>query len=171
MHLIRITAESRNLQSRQWERSGEDTKMNVGSLLLSQAGDPVHLNREKAITLLEETLVTEELKESKEIIEKLQNGVLTMARSDQWEQRLGAMRIAGVLISNHAADPAFLDNAIEICLDRLEDAEVRVRLAVGQVLKALSAEMGTVVWEKTSERILCSIRENFVSSERKWLIE
>ncbi|KAG7667191.1 hypothetical protein NADE_003012 [Nannochloris sp. 'desiccata'] len=134
--------------------------MDVGSLL-SQAGDPVHLNREKAITSLEEALSTKDPKESKEIIEQLQNGVLTMARSDQWEQRLGAMRIAGVLISSHAADPAFLENAIEICSDRLEDAEVRVRLAVGQVLKALSAEIGTVVWEKTIERILSSIRENF----------
>jgi hypothetical protein len=140
--------------------------MDVGSLL-SQAGDPVHLNREKAIISLEEALTTNELKKSRETIEKLQDGVLTKARSDRWEQRLGAMRIAGVLISNHAADPAFLENAIEMCSDRLEDAEVRVRLAVGQVLKALSAEMGMVVWEKTSERILSSIRENFVSSGGK----
>jgi hypothetical protein len=136
--------------------------MNVGSLL-SQAGDPVHLNREKAITSLEESLSTKELTESRDTIEQLQNGALTMARSDQWEQRLGAMRIAAVLISHHAADPAFLENAIQMCSDRLEDSEVRVRLAVGQVLKALSAEMGTVVWEKTSDRILSSIRENFVS--------
>ena len=140
--------------------------MDVGSIL-ARAGDPVHLNREKAITSLEEALKTNEFKDLRESIEQLQNGVLAMASSDQWEQRLGAMRIAGVLISHHAADPAFLDNAIHMCSDRLEDAEVRVRLAVGQVLKASSAEMGTVVWEKTSDRILASIRENFVSSLTK----
>ena len=131
--------------------------------ILARAGDPVHLNREKAITSLEEALNSNDFKDSREPIEQLQNGVLTMATSDQWEQRLGAMRIAGVIISHHAADPAFLENAIQMCSDRLEDSEVRVRLAVGQVLKALSSEMGTVVWEKTSDRILTSIRENFVS--------
>ncbi len=130
---------------------------------MSQAGDPVHLNREKAITSLEEAFISTDLKDSRDNVEQLQNGVLTMARSDQWEHRLGAMRISEVLISNHAADPAFLENAIQMCSDRLEDSEVRVRLAVGQVLKALSAEMGTAVWEKTSDRILSSIRENFVS--------
>jgi hypothetical protein len=144
-------------------------KMDVGSILAA-AGDPVHLNREKAITSLEEALRIKELRYSRESIENLQNGVLTTASSDQWEQRLGAMRVAGVLISNHAADPAFLENAIQMCSDRLEDAEVRVRLAVGQVLKALSAEMGTVVWEKTSDRILSSIRENFVSFRRDYIL-
>lgn len=144
--------------------------MDVGSIL-ARAGDPVHLNREKAITSLEAALNNTEFKDSSDSITQLQNGVLAMASSDQWEQRLGATRVAELLISHHAADPAFSENAIQMCSDRLEDSEVRVRLAVGHVLKALSAEMGTVVWEKTSDRILTSIRNNFVSSrETEWSV-
>lgn len=131
------------------------------------AGDPVHLNREKAITALENAFDNDGLNDSIDATEALQEGILTMIDSDQWEQRLGALRIAGVLVTKRAAQPAFLDILVQTCSDRLEDSEVRVRLAVGDVFRALSIEMGTVVWECTSDRILTSIRENFVSLDLK----
>ena len=89
-----------------------------------------------------------------------------MADSDQWEERLGSLRVAKVLVTKRAAQPAFSDILVQTCLDRLEDIEVRVRLAVGDLLRALSINMGTVVWERSSVRILSSIRENFVSNMR-----
>ena len=130
--------------------------------LLDGAGDPVHLNREKAFTALEHAIDSQNLKESADAIQALQQGVLTMKNSDQWEQRLGALRIAVILISKQAADPSFLDNALQMCSDLLEDVEVRVRLAVGELLRALSVEMSTLVWSRTSHRIITSIKSNFV---------
>ena len=134
--------------------------------ILNQAGDPVHLNREKAITALENAFENDNLSDSIDAMQALQEGILSMADSDQWEERLGSLRVAKVLVTKRAAQPAFSDILVQTCLDRLEDIEVRVRLAVGDLLRALSINMGTVVWERSSVRILSSIRENFVSNMR-----
>lgn len=46
----------------------------------------------------------------------------------------------------------------------LEDPEVRVRLAVGELLRALAVANGsTKIWDETHGLIMDSIRMNFVS--------
>lgn len=45
----------------------------------------------------------------------------------------------------------------------LEDEEVRVRLATGQLLGALAAKKGPVVFKEARQRVLTSILEHYVS--------
>ncbi len=45
----------------------------------------------------------------------------------------------------------------------LEDGEVRVRLATGQLLGALAAKRGPAVFREARSRVLTSILEHYVS--------
>lgn len=91
------------------------------------------------------------------------DGVLRMAGSGQWEQRLGALRVAHAVLLRRA-DPTFALSMVETCSSLLEDDEVRVRWAVGEVLRVLAEQLGIQVWELTRDRILGSICRNFVSA-------
>lgn len=49
------------------------------------------------------------------------------------------------------------------CMRLLEDNEVRVRLAVGQLLRSLAAKHGVTVIKQCQERVLASVNDHFVS--------
>lgn len=133
--------------------------------ILADGGSVAHLTREKGFAQLEEAIQAGRLRpdEGSTLIE-LQNGALAMVTSAQWEQRLGGLRIGKVLTSHNVADGPFMENAIQACIDLLEDREVRVRWAVGDLLRALSERLGIHVWVRTEHAILGSIHKNFVSA-------
>ena len=92
---------------------------------------------------------------------QLQTGVQGMLASPQWEQRLGGFRAARFLINDSPQAAPFCESMVQACQDLLEDREVRVRWAVGEVLHTLCEHLGVSVWELTQDRILDSIRTNF----------
>lgn len=53
------------------------------------------------------------------------------------------------------------------CLRLLEDGEVRVRLAVGQLLRSLAAAHGQAVYAEAGPEVLRSIHEHFVSGSSR----
>jgi hypothetical protein len=57
---------------------------------------------------------------------------------------------------------AFAKQALRSCVERLEDAEPRVRLAVGACLHVLAQQQGVAVWEAASGAILASIERSWV---------
>lgn len=59
------------------------------------------------------------------------------------------------------ADAAFVDDMLATCQRLLEDGEVRVRWAVGELLRALCGVAGIAAWERTRDSLLESIRRNF----------
>jgi hypothetical protein len=66
----------------------------------------------------------------------------------------------------HGSTRSFEENMIAQSLRLLEDQEVRVRLAVGDVLKVLASRLGIAVYEQTHEVVLKSIKDHFVSLNR-----
>jgi hypothetical protein len=60
----------------------------------------------------------------------------------------------------------FGDLMINEALRLLEDDEVRVRLAVGQMLRALATKRGVSVMEACQETVLNSIKNHFVSTDQ-----
>lgn len=70
------------------------------------------------------------------------------------------------LVASRAAGDDFDALAESEALRLLEDKEVRVRLAVGQLLRALAAAQGVEVMERCQRRLLDSINEHFVSAGR-----
>lgn len=59
--------------------------------------------------------------------------------------------------------PGFDDLMISEAMRLLEDPEVRVRLAVGQLLRSLAAKHGLSVLEAVQDTVLNSIHTHFVS--------
>lgn len=68
--------------------------------------------------------------------------------------------------SNGASPQAFADQALPGCLQLLEDAEPRVRLAVGECLGIMAQQRGPSVWEASKDTIFTSIEGSWV---RGWL--
>jgi hypothetical protein len=59
--------------------------------------------------------------------------------------------------------PGFNDLMVAESLRLLEDPEVRVRLAVGQLLRSLAAAVGVAVLQACQDTVLNSIHTHFVS--------
>ena len=56
----------------------------------------------------------------------------------------------------------FAQQALGSCVECLEDAEPRVRLAVGACLRVLAQQQGIAVWDAVSGAILASIERSWV---------
>ncbi|GAB4818455.1 hypothetical protein N2152v2_005501 [Parachlorella kessleri] len=129
--------------------------------LVSGAGSKVHLQREKALARLEESLMREEgVAQDVAFWENIYTGVRNLVRSEHWEGRLGGIRLAKVLLSYRVEEP-FATQMLQACDDLLEDGEVRVRWAVGELLHTLAERQGVGVWEHMRGPILDSIHNNF----------
>ena len=94
---------------------------------------------------------------------------------------MGALTIASTLqalLSSDAAwtaadadgRQAFAQQALGACMQCLEDAEPRVRLAVGALLHVLAEQQGAAVWEASRDAILGSIEHNWVRTRRAALL-
>jgi hypothetical protein len=67
-----------------------------------------------------------------------------------------------VLVDNCSVQ-GFDDLMVCEALRLLEDSEVRVRLAVGQLLRSLAAKHGVEVYQRCQGKVLDSIHDHFVS--------
>lgn len=65
-----------------------------------------------------------------ELANELSAGVRRLVASDEWEQRLGGLRLARLLLGRQAGDAALAADMTATCQQLLEDSEVRVRWAV-----------------------------------------
>jgi hypothetical protein len=144
---------------------------------IQQAGCKQHLSREKALSeisaIVEHSVdslsnLRNTKSESEEIVmpEALQLLQMEsrdmMRQSDEWERRLGGLRLAKILVEKGGANEIYMSCLLENCMALLEDVEVRVRWAVGELLGELSKVQGVRVWNVTGERILESIERNYV---------
>eukprot|EP00887_Chlorella_sp_A99_P007146 scaffold2.g7146.t1 len=128
--------------------------------LLGGAGQQQHLVRERALTQLQQLLDEPGMADDPALLAALHEGVAALLLSDDWGQRLGALRVAHVLLLRGHPDPAFAALMGQACCDLLEDPEVRVRWAVGEVFRVLAEQEGVEGWERARERVMGSIREN-----------
>jgi hypothetical protein len=64
----------------------------------------------------------------------------------------------------HVKDAEYLADMEAWCVSLLADPEVRIRLALGQVLSVAAQVAGAQVWERCREVIINSIKVNFVRS-------
>jgi len=154
------------------EQAGEREKL---VKCIERAGCKQHLSREKAlseISAIVEHDVSVSVKNSEseastmvsEGLELLQvESRAMMGQSEEWERRLGGLRLANILVQKGGASSVYMLCLLEDCLGLLEDGEVRVRWAVGELLGELSKVLGVAVWDVTGERILESIERNYVS--------
>ncbi|KAL4425118.1 hypothetical protein ABPG77_008223 [Micractinium sp. CCAP 211/92] len=129
--------------------------------LLVLAGHKQHLERERALGRIEEVLdAAASAGNADPLLAEAADGVRSLVASEEWEQRLGGLRLARVVLQRQV-DDGFASDMLETCQRLLEDDEVRVRWAVGELLRTLSERLGIQVWERMSDCVLASIHRNF----------
>lgn len=137
--------------------------------VIDQCGSAQHLVREKALSTLK-ALVTPD-----EGVDDSVGGRLAiievrsykMMGSTAWEERLGGLKLARLLLSMKTQSKEYDEKVYEGCILLLEDREVRVRWAVGEVLGDLSRLYGIEVWDRVGSDIMRSIRANYVRDALK----
>ncbi|KAK9823094.1 hypothetical protein WJX72_000228 [[Myrmecia] bisecta] len=128
--------------------------------ILRGMGHKVALERERAAVKLDQLLSADDSKADVTLQQQLAGAVRDMLDGEDWETRLGALQTAQAML-RHGATDKFGDFILESCQSRLEDEEVRVRLAVGACLRTLAERRGVAVYEACSQRILASIEAHF----------
>ncbi|GBF89452.1 hypothetical protein Rsub_02024 [Raphidocelis subcapitata] len=119
-----------------------------------------HLEREKALLAIEDALKQPGCGGLD--VDELCDGIARLLLSDEWESKLGALLAAKLLLERAPALPAGFDAAAQSeALRLLEDGEVRVRLATGQLLGALARRRGPDVFAECRRRVLTSILEHY----------
>jgi hypothetical protein len=88
-------------------------------------------------------------------------GALASASAPEWEHRLGGLRVSRAIMQADCSEDTFDDATTAVCTSLLEDPEVRVRWAVGELLHALAQRDGAACWDRAVPAILASIRANF----------
>ncbi|KAL3698941.1 hypothetical protein R1sor_016963 [Riccia sorocarpa] len=86
---------------------------------------------------------------------------------DSWEERHGGFCAAKVLVPFFTVDATFPKELEEFTLKYLEDAEVRVRMAVGECLYALAQHQGSGLYSRVKSQVCKSIEENIDANEIK----
>jgi hypothetical protein len=133
--------------------------MDAGAILAG-AGAGTHLERERARARLEVSIDAGEAGPA--AVAALEGGLPALFAAPAWERRLGGVRAARALVARGAASDAFAAGpAMDAVLALLEDPEVRVRWAVGELLRALCARDGVAAWDAAEARVLASIADNF----------
>ena len=141
--------------------------------LLESVSSAVHLERENALRGFEELFKSFHGEEEIELGLRLQAATEQLFRGERWEERLGGLKLAVLLVKyNLIGGGSYCQNLCDVfCKLLLEDSEVRVRWAVGELLGELCSsehvfqvdgkESGCVVWELTGEYVLDSIQRNY----------
>lgn len=116
-----------------------------------------HIEREKAVDEFSKIVTGDGFLEQWPAVKQ---ELLQMLSDPEWEKRLGAL--LGAKVAVPAVDDPEFGQAIERwAMDNLEEREVRVRLAIAQVLGILASKLGTPVWERCGPVIMQSITSNF----------
>ncbi|KAG2428503.1 hypothetical protein HXX76_011620 [Chlamydomonas incerta] len=128
---------------------------------LALLGDAKHLQREKGLKALSAQLQAVPADAEQAAVVKA--AVLELLAGDTWERKLGGLMGGKAYVS--LADPALSEPFTErlrlAAMALLEDGEVRVRMAVGDVLKALALRGGVPVFQACAPQVLASISKNF----------
>eukprot|EP00879_Flechtneria_rotunda_P017789 GHRR01018648.1.p1 GENE.GHRR01018648.1~~GHRR01018648.1.p1 ORF type:complete len:558 (+),score=195.68 GHRR01018648.1:134-1807(+) len=128
----------------------------VTDCLLGLGADK-HLDRERALRKFQQLINDAG---TSACLNDLAEGVKELLTSTTWEQKIGGLMGAKVMVEQ--CDIAgFDDLMIDECLRLLEDNEVRVRLAVGQLMRSLAAKLGVSVLQRCQETVLASIHNHF----------
>eukprot|EP00882_Tetradesmus_deserticola_P017180 GHRQ01018389.1.p1 GENE.GHRQ01018389.1~~GHRQ01018389.1.p1 ORF type:complete len:201 (+),score=56.31 GHRQ01018389.1:339-941(+) len=119
-----------------------------------------HLDRERALRKFQELISQAGTPAVQDV---LVDGVKGLLASTTWEHKIGGLMAAKVLVDKCDIS-GFDDLMVREALRLLEDGEVRVRLGVGQLLRALASKRGVAVMEACQETVLNSITNHFVST-------
>lgn len=153
-----------------------EVKMDEITNILQDASNRLHLTRERAIEYFDRSLSNSSgcpgggeekilaVLNDKVSIGAFQTQLCDSVLSPNWEGRLGTLRLAAIWISKGNPDDSFLDLITNACDELLEDEEVRVRMAVGDVIRALSSRRGVGTWQALGDRITSSIVANMVKN-------
>lgn len=129
--------------------------------LVSKLGHKTHLERTKALHSLQNSLkIKPQWTTDSDLLHRLKQGIKSMTSSDEHEKIIGGL-LSSTLIIPFNCDDDFFHSLIELCLKNLENTEVRVRIAVGECLGALSSKLGIIVYSQIGNHILNSIKTNF----------
>eukprot|EP00878_Enallax_costatus_P018771 GHUV01019781.1.p1 GENE.GHUV01019781.1~~GHUV01019781.1.p1 ORF type:complete len:295 (+),score=54.89 GHUV01019781.1:560-1444(+) len=128
------------------------------SNVLLRLGADRHLERERALRSFQQCL--RDAGGRPDVLQQLSDVVKSLLTSSKWEQKVGGL-MAGKVLVDEANLPDFDNLMVSECLRLLEDSEVRVRLAVGQLLRSLAAKHGVTIIEQCQERILSSVNDHF----------
>ncbi|KXZ53009.1 hypothetical protein GPECTOR_8g378 [Gonium pectorale] len=121
-------------------------------------GDPKHLQREKGLKAVTAALHAAGAGAELPAVEA---GVASLLSEATWERKLGGLMGAKAYVQLGGPSPAALERLRLAALALLEDGEVRVRMAVGELLKALAARLGLPLVEACLPAVLASIGNNF----------
>ena len=160
-------------EGKQRQQDGEAVLQEI----VSQAGSRQHLEREKALRTLDDISSRFEGAEDSSVFAAVvRKGAERMFGSREWEERLGGLKVSELLVRRRCIDDEFALALCKVyCINLLEDSEVRVRWAVGELLGELSmmcespdgkgATLDWHVWELTGSVILKSIETNYSRDE------
>ncbi|KAG2487842.1 hypothetical protein HYH03_013559 [Edaphochlamys debaryana] len=124
-------------------------------------GDPKHLQREKGLKALSALLETGNAGPDATDHAAVEAGIEDLLAGAVWERKLGGLMGAKAYVVLAAPGAAFTERLRLAAMALLEDGEVRVRLAVGEVLKALAQRQGLAVYEACAPGVLDSITRSF----------
>ncbi|GAX73817.1 hypothetical protein CEUSTIGMA_g1268.t1 [Chlamydomonas eustigma] len=132
--------------------------------ILSGISDLRHIERERAKNRLELALKFASSESTDQQFENelttLTEGTVNLLKSESWEARMGGL-VAAKLLMQFRRFHQLENTVLDMCMQLLEDEEVRVRLAVGDCVQILGQLRGSSVPEFCMERILLSIQENY----------
>jgi len=129
--------------------------------------DVRHLERERAKLALDLVLKSagslpdEECSEVLACVDAFVAEAMAADGGDEWATRLAGLTAGKSLLSARLRCESVELRLQRACMDMLEDDEVRVRVAVGDVLQALAQLRGGSVLAACMERVLLSIHENY----------
>ena len=127
--------------------------------LVAGACSQSQLERSKALSS-----ISVQLKTSSVDVGLLERSADALLLGSQWEERLGGLELARLLVKDAGrhGDAAYRHRVSELVCrgGLLEDPEVRVRKAAGELLGDMSAR-GAGVWEVVRDAILESIERNY----------
>uniref|UniRef100_A0A061QRH4 Arm repeat-containing protein n=1 Tax=Tetraselmis sp. GSL018 TaxID=582737 RepID=A0A061QRH4_9CHLO len=134
--------------------------ISFASDLAKGLGDQTHLGREKAVEKLRASLQSYGQDQALELTNALKPHLFELLSSEAWEKRLGGFKGSQVILEA-GSDQDLQELLLKHALRCLEDSEVRVRQAVGDLLGMLAKLEGTSLYEKVSKPILESIESSF----------
>lgn len=110
--------------------------------ILRDLGSGQHLVRTKAQLALRKGLKTKDWSLQEEIMQDISTRIRTMMMSEVGEEKLGGLMACPIILP-------YTDNLEELVIQRckqgLEDPEVRIRMAIGDVLGSMAQNRGVQV--------------------------
>lgn len=131
---------------------------NEWSELVEQLRDKQHLTRQRALRQIAAELKKSPSAES--VSDLCAANKVLWSETSEWESLQSAFLLAAAILP-YQPPSEWVDLLIPQCHEHLQNSEVRVRLAVADLLKALAAARGIAIYEEFREQLLSMIVDNF----------